>query len=563
MTTATSIWVDTLANAKTLTWSSGPIDGQILVVDCRARSGSSVANDGYSGSFFYDATDSTSTFAQDALGFVDTSNRRWKRLYSGALNAKWYGAVGDNSTDDTTAIQAALTDISNMAGNELFLPLGVYKITSGLTVAPGDDGFTLTGVGRRLSMLASSLTSGTMLTVGDSVTFNATEGVLLQNVGFTSNMLPGGASGEAQLVNLDFCLDGRVRNCAFDGGFDTQLFVGAPQGTEITGSEFKGYYNGHGSTDRANYGTSCGIRLGVSANGHGGQGARIHHSTIRDFRNATGTAIAIDISQGATVGGSFVSTGQEFMVDHNEAIENSDTLIAVECWRCTVCGNEMETSFGAGDTTPADTLVRVGKIVGGGNIIARSFHAYENTMSSDNIAGILHFDMQSYRQAVLRGNVFIEVASMSTAVNWGSDCGNWRSEFFANDGIDCRTQIDRTSGVVDGKWKCIDNMDFSTTPGLYTAVAGDTTPSVANVETLLTANTSATTITKFSNGFTGHDFVLWVNDANTTVSHNSTIRLIAGANTHFASGTRLLFRASQNNGPTQVPVYYEVAQLPA
>lgn len=562
MTTANSVWVDTLANAKTLAWSSGPTDGQILVVDCRARSGSSVDNDGYSGSFFYDANDGASTFAQDALGFVDTSNRRWKRLYSGALNAKWYGAVGDNATDDTTALQAALTDISNMAGNELFLPLGTYKVTAGLTVAPGDDGFTLSGVGRRLSVLASSLTSGAMLTVGDSVTFNATEGVLLQNVGFTSNRTPADGSGEAQLVNLDFCLDGRVRNCAFFAGYDTQLFVGAPQGTEITGSEFKGYYNHQGTDDPANYGTSCAIRLGVSANGHGGQGARIHHNTIRDCRNTSGTAVAIDITDGATVGGNFVSTGQEFMVDHNETIENSDTLIWVKAWRCTVCGNEMESGLAENGSGGPDTLIRVGEIVGGGsNIIVRSFHAYENTMSTDNASNALHFDMQSYRQASIRDNVFIEVTG--TAVSLGSDAGNWRSLFLANDGIDVRTQVSRNASLVDGKWKFVDNLDFSTTPGLYTAAANDATPSVANVATLLTANGSATTITKFINGYTGHELVLWVNDANTTVAHNSTIRLTAGATTHFASGTRILFRASQNSGSTQVPVYYQVAQLPA
>jgi hypothetical protein len=50
------------------------------------------------------------------------------------INVKEYGAVGDGSTDDTTAIQNALNALSGNGGC-VYFPVGTYKITSELTTA--------------------------------------------------------------------------------------------------------------------------------------------------------------------------------------------------------------------------------------------------------------------------------------------------------------------------------------------------------------------------------------------------------------------------------------------
>ena len=44
-------------------------------------------------------------------------------------NVKNYGAAGDGTTDDTTAIQNAINAMPN-TGGVVFLPPGTYKITS-------------------------------------------------------------------------------------------------------------------------------------------------------------------------------------------------------------------------------------------------------------------------------------------------------------------------------------------------------------------------------------------------------------------------------------------------
>jgi hypothetical protein len=91
------------------------------------------ADDGGGGLFYYapfEATNVWQTFQSGSGSFV------WKRLLTGApLNAKWFGARGDGSTDDTAALQAwatAATTGTNKPGG--FLPAGTYLISSTLTV---------------------------------------------------------------------------------------------------------------------------------------------------------------------------------------------------------------------------------------------------------------------------------------------------------------------------------------------------------------------------------------------------------------------------------------------
>jgi hypothetical protein len=87
-------------------------------------------NDGGGGVFFYDGASAVTT----NLGTVfkpAASSGRWIREFSGAVNVKWFGAIGDNATDATTAIQAALNYTSQT--NAVYVPPGVYVISESLT----------------------------------------------------------------------------------------------------------------------------------------------------------------------------------------------------------------------------------------------------------------------------------------------------------------------------------------------------------------------------------------------------------------------------------------------
>jgi hypothetical protein len=89
-----------------------------------------ITSAGVAGFFARSATDVTSADNGGTI-IVDGSGRRWLRLYTGAVNVKWFGAVGDGVTDDTTALQAALD--SNLI---CLVPPGKYRTTSDLIVDP-------------------------------------------------------------------------------------------------------------------------------------------------------------------------------------------------------------------------------------------------------------------------------------------------------------------------------------------------------------------------------------------------------------------------------------------
>lgn len=89
----------------------------------------SSAPDGGEGMWKYDSTSS----AADDNGTILAPNAgtgRWLRCYSGSVNAKWFGAKGDGSTDDTAALNAAA-----LASAEINLPLGTYMVSSTVTIS--------------------------------------------------------------------------------------------------------------------------------------------------------------------------------------------------------------------------------------------------------------------------------------------------------------------------------------------------------------------------------------------------------------------------------------------
>lgn len=82
-------------------------------------------------------------------------------LHSNVFNAVSYGAVGDGTADDTTAIQAALTAAIS-SGGAVYIPKGTYKITAPLTIT-GSTHVKFYGDGRASQIIAGSTFAGNMM----------------------------------------------------------------------------------------------------------------------------------------------------------------------------------------------------------------------------------------------------------------------------------------------------------------------------------------------------------------------------------------------------------------
>ncbi|MBD2862036.1 glycosyl hydrolase family 28-related protein [Paenibacillus oceani] len=92
-----------------------------------------VRYNGHEGIFVCDPADTVSV-DNTATVIVTASGMRLKRLYEGALNAAWFGAEGNGTTDDTAAIRSALFTIRDNGGGKLVIPQGTYIISGTLNV---------------------------------------------------------------------------------------------------------------------------------------------------------------------------------------------------------------------------------------------------------------------------------------------------------------------------------------------------------------------------------------------------------------------------------------------
>ena len=118
--TGTPTWFDTVYGPDgTLSTTAGAQLGQACV--CAGRS---VPGDG-GGGVFYWTTDTTSPGDEGTI-VVPTGPRTgcWKRLYSGAINVRWFGATGGGTENDHPAFAFAVNACQH--GDTLFIPRGDY-----------------------------------------------------------------------------------------------------------------------------------------------------------------------------------------------------------------------------------------------------------------------------------------------------------------------------------------------------------------------------------------------------------------------------------------------------
>lgn len=141
---------------------------------------------------------------------ISNTIRRFQRRLSGAaINAREHGAIGDGVTDDTTALQSAITAA---AGSELFIPAGTYLISSALVV-PSDT--TIRGAGPDATILYAPTLGAAVLGTGQTSysasTVDRRFRIRVLSLGIQGNS--GGAVASSIGVDLSQCSSGLVAGC--------------------------------------------------------------------------------------------------------------------------------------------------------------------------------------------------------------------------------------------------------------------------------------------------------------------------------------------------------------
>lgn len=116
-----------------------------------------------------------------------------------SFNVKAYGAVGDGTTDDTTAIQNAITAAIAAGGSGVFFPAGTYKITAALNV----DGSNLYLCGEGAASIIKQFTNtASIFNVGSASTQRT--GIMFEHLSLAAGIAKTAGAGIA-IQNTVYC----------------------------------------------------------------------------------------------------------------------------------------------------------------------------------------------------------------------------------------------------------------------------------------------------------------------------------------------------------------------
>lgn len=107
-------------------------------------SGYFAKNDGGGGVFVFDAYSAAADDGGITIAPTQGDGRWIRQTFGQRINAKWFGAVGDDATNSTDALQDAI-DYCTANGLELFIPAGIYRYNSLALNFENDKGLKISG----------------------------------------------------------------------------------------------------------------------------------------------------------------------------------------------------------------------------------------------------------------------------------------------------------------------------------------------------------------------------------------------------------------------------------
>jgi hypothetical protein len=160
------------------------------------------------------------------------------------INVKDYGAVGNGSTNDSTAIQSAL-DALGATGGTLLFPKGTYMLSASIKVP---SYCKLQGLGS-VTLKRNAAIDNLLINKSDTVTgvYAANSNIILDNLIFDGNAGTYGTTN-CTLVGFGHCDNIKIMNCTFKNIYSWhQVEFNAVSNGSITGCVFKEYGEGTGT----------------------------------------------------------------------------------------------------------------------------------------------------------------------------------------------------------------------------------------------------------------------------------------------------------------------------
>lgn len=280
------------------------------------------------------------------------------------LDVKDFGAVGDGATDDTAAIQAALTAANTAGGATVFFPVGTYKISisSGNALTLPGKGITLQGVSKEKSVIKLANSQGdyvSMLTNGS----NDISGLIIRDLTFNQN-----ASGNV-IVSTTNLLSGQPR-------YILRCFLGSD--ILIENCRFTDADNVNTLSFNAASGVARITLRGNVFDDHGNHSPQHDHSTL--YFNADNVRVQNNFFAGTGISATTaIETHGTNQVVTGNIIKNffagmNITGVSEYLSRGVVCSDNVMTGMGIGVhlwalTSGANTTVGLEDVVVQGNVI--------------------------------------------------------------------------------------------------------------------------------------------------------------------------------------------------
>jgi hypothetical protein len=169
------------------------------------------AQDGGEGLLFI----GSSTTDNGGTIFNDASSRSWYRFsIKDGISVKWFGAKGDGTTNDYTALQNAITYCTAVGISPLIFPTGYYRTGTKLVI--DTTGLRLAGHSTQNTLL-QALTAGVGMfeVIGGAIAF---ENMWIDDPHLAINTMP--------TVQFNGCVESKITDCNITGGYIPLLVNG-------------------------------------------------------------------------------------------------------------------------------------------------------------------------------------------------------------------------------------------------------------------------------------------------------------------------------------------------